>query len=208
MLRLNQDNGRPFAMIAIRLRYAIVASMLLAGCAGGDISVGRDFSILSNNNVVLTPTLESQYAGYAERGLQDITKNLQKWDSMGNGGSVQQKDGYVSISSDGMGEVFLQSPDIREIGRYKMTAEVLARDVQRAGRENFHRGKFQAVNLRDATEVDHPDHDFSGSSGDWMMRSVDAVVDGKRSDAVRFRIGLQQASGEVWVRNIRIWKEN
>lgn len=136
-------------------------------------------------------------------GWTEISDSVRYWSTEGN---VLAGNEYLTIASDtGRGQVLLISPELTGPGVYLLTADIKAENVTRVGSAQFNRGKFQGVVYIGGTEVAWPESDFTGSF-DWSKKSLEVHV--KKGETLRYRIGLQEASGRVFVRDIHVFKKS
>lgn len=135
-------------------------------------------------------------------GWQEISESVRYWSTEGD---VLAGKEYLTIASDtGRGQVLMISPEITTPGVYLLTAEIKAENVTRVGSAQFNRGKFQGVLYSNGNEVAWPDSDFTGSF-DWSRKALEVKVN--KGETLRYRIGLQEASGTVLVRDIHVFKK-
>ncbi|MFO7803291.1 MAG: hypothetical protein R6V55_13450 [Desulfovermiculus sp.] len=85
-------------------------------------------------------------------------------------------------------------------GNLRFEAMIAAKDVVPGGK-NYHRGKFQAALLEDGKMVSWFHDDFQGTTA-WKNRSFH-VFDLKAGQQIALRIGLQNAKGQVFVKEVR-----
>jgi hypothetical protein len=165
------------------------------------------------NNIPQTSSDEKTKESTSDKQLKDIPKNrdneyveitrdLGDWAEYGDGVKSGKESIEISNASS-WGETGIISKQISEPGTYKMVAWVKADNIT-VGNKNYEKGKFQIVVYQDGMEVGWPDSDFRGTF-DWKQKSVETRIDG--SHRIAFRIGLQNASGKVFVKDIHLYKK-
>lgn len=85
-------------------------------------------------------------------------------------------------------------------GNLRFEAMIAAKDVVPGGK-NYHRGKFQAALLQGGKMVSWFHDDFQGTTA-WEKRSFH-VYDLKAGQEVALRIGLQNAKGKIFVKEVK-----
>lgn len=88
-------------------------------------------------------------------------------------------------------------------GSLRIEGQVFSCDIV-PGNKQYERGKFIAVLISHGKEIGYLDADFDGNSKEWIPRSIyvprlDPSID------VDLRIGLQNATGCVYVDNVKVF---
>lgn len=145
----------------------------------------------------------------APEGWEDVTELIgMNWTKLG--GKVTIKDGIIVLKdTEGYDYTGIKSPKILEPGTYKLSAEVKAINVQTtmSSGKGWELGKFQGYveEISTGTKLGHNDNHITGTF-DWSPWSTQTRVASKKYEGY-FRIGFQQATGTIMVKNIRIYKQ-
>lgn len=158
-----------------------------------------------NSKNITTGSIKEQKSS----GWQDITMltGMNSWtQKIGSGKIIADRElGLVKISSQGYGETYLENKFYDATpGIYRLVAQMKFHNVKKYGNKNYERGKFQAIVMQGNNEKYHPDNDFLGSQ-DWHTREVTVSI--RKNQYPYFRIGFQEATGVIYIRDIKIYKE-
>lgn len=145
----------------------------------------------------------SLYSNGFENGLGD-------WRKTGNTIEI-----YTQDCPEGQNCVRISRPNRREYtyisqffrvpaaGTLRFQARLKANHLV-TGTEDYHRAKFVGVVIENNKEVAWPNNDLRASVDDWELRSFD-VVDLAPSVKVDLRIGLQNAKGDLYVDDLKVF---
>lgn len=110
----------------------------------------------------------------------------------------------VKISRSNMRGYTFISRAFRVPGPGSLNIEVVLRaDDVVPGAQMYHRGKVVAVLSENGKEVDWPNADFDGTISQWAPRTI-LVPDVDQSVSVDLRIGLQNATGTIYVDKVNV----